>query len=121
MALKTVILNIKDEFPLSKISLVFGCGGNRDKDKRSMMGLIAKKYCDTIYLTDDNPRTEDPKFIRNQIKKGLTNKKFFEVPSRSSAIFRAIKNLNSGDVLIVAGKGHENYQEYKKKKFFPIN
>ena len=121
MALKTVILNIKDEFPLSKISLVFGCGGNRDKDKRSMMGSIAKKYCDTIYLTDDNPRTEDPKFIRNQIKKGLTNEKFFEIPSRSSAIFLAIKNLNSGDVLVVAGKGHENYQEYKKKNFFPIN
>ena len=118
LALKTVILNMKDKFPLSKISLVFGCGGNRDKDKRSMMGLIAQKYCDTIYLTDDNPRTEDPKFIRNQIKKGLKNKKFFEIPSRSSAIFFAIKNLNSGDVLIVAGKGHENYQEYKKKKFF---
>ena len=78
MALKTVILNIKDEFPLSKISLVFGCGGNRDKDKRSMMGSIAKKYCDTIYLTDDNPRTEDPKFIRNQIKNGLTNKSFLK-------------------------------------------
>ena len=87
IALKTVILNIKDEFPLSKISLVFGCGGNRDKDKRSMMGSIAKKYCDTIYLTDDNPRTEDPKFIRNQIKKGLKNKKFFEIPSRSKRYF----------------------------------
>ena len=117
-ALKTAILDIKEEFPLSKISLVFGCGGNRDKDKRPIMGSIAKKYCDTIYLTDDNPRTENPRLIRNQIKKGLKNKKFFEISSRSKAIYHAINNLDSGDVLIVAGKGHENYQEYKKNKFF---
>ena len=68
-ALKTAILDIKKEFPLSKISLVFGCGGDRDKNKRSIMGSIAKKYCDKIYLTDDNPRTENPKQIRDQIKK----------------------------------------------------
>ena len=119
-ALKTAILDIKEEFPLSKISLVFGCGGNRDKDKRPIMGSIAKKYCDTIYLTDDNPRTENPRLIRNQIKKGLKNKKFFEISSRSKAIYHAINNLNSGDILIVAGKGHENYQEYKKIIFFQI-
>ena len=70
-ALKTVILNCKEDYPLSKISLVFGCGGNRDKDKRAIMGSIASKYCDTIYLTDDNPRFENPKLIRKQIKKGL--------------------------------------------------
>ena len=120
-ALKTAILDIKEEFPLSKISLVFGCGGNRDKNKRSIMGSIAKKYCDFIYLTDDNPRTENPKFIRAQIIKGISTKKFFEIPSRSRAIYLAIKSLNSGDILIVAGKGHENYQEYKKKNFFQIN
>ncbi len=117
-ALQTVILNIKQEFPLSKISLVFGCGGNRDKDKRSEMGAIAKKYCENIYLTDDNPRSENPKSIRCQIKKGLKNKKFFEISSRSKAISLAIDKLNSGDVLIVAGKGHENYQEFKNKKIF---
>ena len=117
-ALKTLILNVRDDFPLSKISLVFGCGGNRDVDKRSMMGAIARKYCDNVYLTDDNPRFENPKSIRNQIKKGLKTKKFFEIPSRSKAINTAISELNSGNVLIVAGKGHENYQEYKKIKFF---
>ncbi len=117
-ALQTVISNIKEEFPLSKISLVFGCGGNRDKDKRSVMGTIAKKYCENIYLTDDNPRSENPKLIRTQIKKGLKNKKFFEISSRSKAISLAINNLNSGDVLIVAGKGHENYQEFKNKRIF---
>ena len=64
-ALKTAILNITEDYPLSKISLVFGCGGNRDKDKRSIMGAIASKYCDKIYLTDDNPRLENPKSIRD--------------------------------------------------------
>ncbi len=117
-ALKKVILNIRDDYPLSKISLVFGCGGNRDKDKRSIMGSIASKYCDAIYLTDDNPRLENPKLIRNQIKKGIKKNKFNEIPSRAKAIFTAVKELNSGDILIVAGKGHENYQEYKKRKFF---
>jgi len=118
IALETAILNVKEEFPLSKISLVFGCGGNRDKDKRSIMGAIAKKNCENIYVTDDNPRNEDPKLIRDHIKKGLEKKNFFEIPLRSKAISSAINNLNSGDVLIVAGKGHENFQESKKKKFF---
>ena len=117
-ALQMAILNLKMEFPLSKISLVFGCGGNRDKDKRFMMGHIAQKYCENIYLTDDNPRSESPKLIRSQIKRGFKNKKFFEIPSRSKAISLAINKLNAGNVLIVAGKGHEKYQEYKKKKFF---
>ncbi len=117
-ALKTVILNTKQEYPLSKISLVFGCGGNRDKEKRSVMGLIATKYCDTIYLTDDNPRLENPKLIRNQIKKEIRSKKFIEISSRAKAISTAVDKLNSGDILIVAGKGHENYQEYEKRKFF---
>ncbi len=117
-ALKTLLLNIKKDFPLSKLSIVFGCGGNRDKNKRPMMGIIAGKYCDNIYITDDNPRFENPKLIRNQIKKGLNKKKFFEIPSRVKAINTAINKLNAGDVLIVAGKGHENYQEYKKKYFF---
>ena len=110
-------MDIKKDFPLSELSLVFGCGGDRDKDKRSMMGNIAQNYCNNIYLTDDNPRFEDPKLIRNQIKNGL-NKKFHEIPSRLQAINTAINKLKSGDVLLVVGKGHENYQEYKDKSFF---
>ena len=117
-ALKNAILTIKEDYPLNKISLVFGCGGNRDKDKRFIMGKIASKYCDSIYLTDDNPRLENPNEIRNQIKKGLKKNKFKEIASRSKAITTAINALRSGDILIVAGKGHENYQEYKKRKFF---
>ncbi len=117
-ALKNAIISIKEDYPLSKLSIVFGCGGNRDKDKRPMMGAIASKYCDKLYLTDDNPRFENPKLIRNQIKKGIKKNKFIEISSRAKAIFTAIDDLQSGDILIVAGKGHENYQEYKKKKFF---
>ena len=117
-ALKTVISNIKEDYPLSKISLVFGCGGDRDKSKRPLMGDIANKYCDKIYLTDDNPRFENPKVIRDQIKRKIKKKKYIEISSRSDAISKAVSELNSGDILIVAGKGHENYQEYKKRFFF---
>jgi murE/murF fusion protein len=60
-ALKTVLTNIKEQFPYSKIRLVFGCGGERDKTKRAKMGLIASKLADFVYLTDDNPRGENPK------------------------------------------------------------
>ncbi len=117
-ALETILLNIKDEFPLSEISLVFGCGGNRDKDKRKMMGKIANSFCEKIYLTNDNPRSENPIFIRNEIKKGIQENKICEIASRSKAIHRAINELKSGNILVVAGKGHENYQEFKTKIFF---
>jgi murE/murF fusion protein len=73
-ALKTVLTNIKEQFPYSKIRLVFGCGGERDKTKRAKMGLIASKFADFVYLTDDNPRRENPKTIRNQIVKGHQTK-----------------------------------------------
>ena len=70
-ALKYTLESIKEQFSQSSISIVFGCGGDRDKDKRSIMGKIANQYCDKIFLTDDNPRYESPKKIRNQIKKKL--------------------------------------------------
>ena len=84
------------------------------------MGDIANKYCDKIYLTDDNPRFENPKAIRDQIKRKIKKKKYVNF-SRANAISKAVSELNSGDVLIVAGKGHENYQEYKKRLFSRIN
>src|SRR5210317_2146688 len=118
-ALKTVLTNIKEQFPYSKIRLVFGCGGERDKAKRSKMGLIASKFADFIYLTDDNPRRENPKTIRNQIVKGIKQKKkLIEIASRKIAISRCINDLHSGEIAIVAGKGHEKTQEYKDKKFY---
>ena len=80
------------------------------------MGKIASIYADNIYLTDDNPRLENPVKIRKDIKKGIKAKKINEISNRSIAISEAIKNLKSGDVLVVAGKGHENIQEIGKKK-----
>jgi len=118
-ALKYALKSIKEQFSLSMISIVFGCGGNRDKAKRPMMGKIANQYCNKIFLTDDNPRYENPKKIRNQIKNKIDKSKLIEIGSRKKAIKTAIENLNSGDILLVAGKGHEIYQEYKgKKKIF---
>ena len=82
------------------------------------MGRIANKYCNKIYLTDDNPRTENPKKIRDQIKININRKKLIEISSRKIAINTAIKNIQSNEVVVVAGKGHEYYQEYKSRKYF---
>ncbi len=117
-ALKICLKNIKEQFPLKKIIIVFGCGGERDKPKRKIMGRIANKFCNKIYLTDDNPRKENPKKIRDEIKVGINKKKLIEISSRKIAISNAIKNIQSNEVLIVAGKGHELYQEYKNRKYF---
>ncbi len=117
-ALKTCIINVKEQFKLRKINLVFGCGGERDRPKRKIMGKIANKYCDKIYLTDDNPRSEDPKKIRREIKSNISKNKILEIPSRESAIKSAILNIKSNEVVIIAGKGHEVYQEYISRKFF---
>ena len=115
-ALKSSLQNLKEQFQDKKISIVFGCGGNRDKLKRSVMGKIANYYCDKIYLTDDNPRFESPKKIRSSIKKQIKKSKCFEIPNRFEAIKRAIFELKTGEILIVAGKGHENIQVYGKKE-----
>tara|TARA_Y100000590_G_scaffold127375_1_gene145649 strand:+ start:2895 stop:5738 length:2844 start_codon:yes stop_codon:yes gene_type:complete len=117
-ALRICLKNLKDQFKLRKINLVFGCGGERDKPKRKIMGKIANKYCNKIYLTDDNPRKENPKKIRNQIKIKIDKFKLHEIPSRKLAIKSAIREINSDEILVIAGKGHEIYQEYKRKKHF---
>lgn len=90
----------------NKLYLVFGCGGDRDKDKRPIMGAIANTLADDVIVTDDNPRFEDPAKIRREIKCS----KAIEIGDRYSAIKHAISNLKEGDVLLVAGKGHESYQ-----------
>jgi len=115
-ALRTCLLNLKEQFPGQKISLVFGCGGNRDQDKRAKMGKIADIFANKIYLTDDNPRTEGPNKIRNDIKKGIKKQTILEFPNRTRAITEAINNLNTGEILLVAGKGHETIQEIGVKK-----
>ncbi|MDC0984170.1 UDP-N-acetylmuramoyl-L-alanyl-D-glutamate--2,6-diaminopimelate ligase [Candidatus Pelagibacter sp.] len=117
-ALKTCLTNIKEQFPGKKITLVFGCGGNRDQNKRAKMGKIADLFSDKIYLTDDNPRIEQPSKIRKDIKKGIKKQKVLEFSYRAKAITEAIKQLNIGEILLVAGKGHEKTQEIGVKKIF---
>ena len=111
-ALQKTILEIKSFFK-KKVNLVFGCGGNRDQTKRKVMGKIAQKLCNKIYITDDNPRYEDPKKIRNQIKAACPSGSV--IAPRNLAIKKAIESLKN-EILLIAGKGHENYQIIKNKK-----
>jgi UDP-N-acetylmuramoyl-L-alanyl-D-glutamate--2,6-diaminopimelate ligase len=92
----------------NKLHLVFGCGGDRDKSKRPQMGKVANDIADYIIITDDNPRSEDAATIRASIKSTCPNA--LEIADRSAAIKHAISQLKTGDVLLIAGKGHENYQ-----------
>ena len=101
-----------------KISLVIGCGGNRDRSKRPIIGNIANKYCDKIYLTDDNPRFENPKKIRIAIKKNIVKNKLYEIPNREKAIQVAVSKLKVNEILVVSGKGHENIQDFGNRKIF---
>ncbi len=117
-ALKTCLLNLREQFPNKAIKVLFGCGGNRDQNKRSKMGKIASDFADSIILTNDNPRFENPQKIRRDIKKGIKKKGVTEISNRAIAIKNAIHNLNSGDILLVAGKGHEKTQDIGIKKIF---
>jgi len=97
------------------ISLVFGCGGDRDNTKRSLMAKVANSYCKKVYVTDDNPRNEDPKKIRNEIIKNIDSNKCFNIGKRAEAIKQAIISSNHDEVVLVAGKGHEDKQIYKNR------
>lgn len=100
----------------SKLNVVFGCGGNRDKTKRSLMGQIAARLADNVIITDDNPRHEDPKLIRAEIISGIEKADYTEIANREEAIKYWINNLKQDDILLIAGKGHENYQIIGDKK-----
>lgn len=91
-----------------RLVVVFGCGGNRDASKRAIMGEIANDLADTVYVTDDNPRFEDPQFIRTQIISKCP--KAIDSPGRQEAIEAAIQGLRKNDILLIAGKGHETGQ-----------
>ncbi len=90
---------------------VFGCGGNRDKLKRPLMGKIATELSDKVIVTSDNPRNENPSTIIEDIKSGITNQNYKVIEERASAIEEAIKNSEKNSVILIAGKGHEDYQE----------
>jgi UDP-N-acetylmuramoyl-L-alanyl-D-glutamate--2,6-diaminopimelate ligase len=91
-----------------QLHIVFGCGGDRDKGKRPLMAKAAAAYADQVYVTDDNPRTEDAATIRREVLAGAPDAT--EVADRAEAIAWAVKRLKQGDVLLVAGKGHEQGQ-----------
>ncbi|MDY6821573.1 MAG: UDP-N-acetylmuramoyl-L-alanyl-D-glutamate--2,6-diaminopimelate ligase [Deferribacterota bacterium] len=117
-ALKNVLSTLKG-FKKNRLILVFGCGGNRDKMKRPRMGKIASEFADIIIVTNDNPRNENPDEIINDIRKGINNKKSVIVEKdRRKAIFIAYSLAKRGDIVLIAGKGHENYQIVKDKKVF---
>lgn len=117
-ALENVLKTAK-EFAKGNIITVFGCGGDRDKSKRPLMGKIGQEFSDICFVTSDNPRTEDPKLIIEDILKGLDqkNKNYRVVVDRKEAIEEAIKFAKKDDIVIIAGKGHENYQIIGKTKY----
>ncbi|QQS34925.1 MAG: UDP-N-acetylmuramoyl-L-alanyl-D-glutamate--2,6-diaminopimelate ligase [Ignavibacteriales bacterium] len=95
---------------------VFGCGGNRDKSKRPLMGKVASELSDKIFITSDNPRDEEPLAIIDEIKKGISKNNFRVIENREEAIKSAIESSEDNAVILIAGKGHETYQEIKGKR-----
>ncbi len=111
-ALEKTLLSVKN-YTRGKLNLVFGCGGNRDEAKRITMGQIASKYSNKIYVTDDNPRKENPEKIRRAILSGCPDG--LDIGDRRKAIFLAVSELEPGDILVIAGKGHETDQLYNDR------
>jgi UDP-N-acetylmuramoyl-L-alanyl-D-glutamate--2,6-diaminopimelate ligase len=97
-------------FTKGRLILVFGCGGDRDRGKRSEMGKAAEQGADLVIITNDNPRTEDPEQILDDIETGMTPGRHIRITKRKAAISRALEEAHNGDVVLLAGKGHETYQ-----------
>ncbi len=125
-ALKRLILTAREilthkmaESPSEgKIITVFGCGGDRDRGKRPLMGEIATKLSNFVIITDDNPRTEDPNEIISHILNGVIGEDYVVIHNRAEAIRQAVRMAEKGDIVIIAGKGHEDYQEIKTQRFY---
>ncbi|MCM1498093.1 MAG: UDP-N-acetylmuramoyl-L-alanyl-D-glutamate--2,6-diaminopimelate ligase [Clostridium sp.] len=118
MSLESILTTLKAYHPKRLVSL-FGCGGNRSKVRRYEMGEVSGKMADLTIITSDNPRDEEPQAIIEDIKTGMakTDGDFVEIADRKEAIRYAIMNAQKGDVIVLAGKGHEDYQEIKGKKY----
>jgi UDP-N-acetylmuramoyl-L-alanyl-D-glutamate--2,6-diaminopimelate ligase len=111
-------LHVLAEMTDRNLWVVFGCGGDRDKKKRPMMGKIAVQIADRVIISSDNPRSESPESIIDEILGGINNHQKVEVEvNRRKAIQLALKNASAGDTILVAGKGHENYQEINGIKY----
>jgi UDP-N-acetylmuramoyl-L-alanyl-D-glutamate--2,6-diaminopimelate ligase len=115
-AIYNAITTLKEHFPNHKVRIVFGCGGNRDKTKRAKMGKIASKHADTIILTNDNPRNEDPSAIIDDIKSGIDDSIDLDIIlDRKLAIETAVTTLMDDECLLIAGKGHESTQQFRDR------
>ncbi|MEK7259969.1 MAG: cyanophycin synthetase, partial [Pseudomonadota bacterium] len=115
-ALRSALVALREHFS-GKIWCVFGCGGNRDQGKRPMMAEAAEQYADQLIVTDDNPRTECADDIIRQILLGVEDNSGLVVErDRAKAISLAISSAAPGDVVLIAGKGHENYQDVNGKR-----
>ncbi|HQO03830.1 MAG TPA: UDP-N-acetylmuramoyl-L-alanyl-D-glutamate--2,6-diaminopimelate ligase [Spirochaetota bacterium] len=108
-ALEKLLLSARELNP-HRLITVFGCGGNRDRTKRPLMGKVATLLSDHVVITSDNPRKEDPKVIIDDILAGITASNYEVEPDRETAIRNAIEKAEKGDLIIIAGKGHEDYQ-----------
>lgn len=118
MSLESILKTLRAYQPKRLVAL-FGCGGNRSKVRRYEMGEVAGTMADLTIITSDNPRNEEPQAIMEDIKIGMnrTNGKYMEIISRKEAIRYAIMHAKEGDVIVLAGKGHEDYQEIQGKKY----
>ena len=117
-ALENLLVAVKEFSGGGRLVLVFGCGGDRDRTKRPVMGKIAECYADFVVLTSDNTRSEEPKKIIDEILSGMTldSLKRCVIINREEALEYAIMNAKAGDTVVVAGKGHENYEIDKNGK-----
>ena len=113
------ILQAVKSYTRGRVISVFGCGGDRDSGKRPIMGEISGRIADFTFITSDNPRTEEPEKIVSEIEEGIkkTKGKYKVVVDRTEAIKEAIKMATKRDIIILAGKGHEPYQEINGEKF----
>jgi len=113
-ALYNVLSSLKD-IPHKRIILVFGCGGERDKGKRPKMGAVATEMAEHVYITSDNPRSENPEEIIQDIVKGIKKHNYQIILDRRQAIFEAMQMAKEDDIVLIAGKGHETYQIFKDR------
>lgn len=118
MSLESLLATLREYEP-ARLVCLFGCGGNRSKLRRYEMGEVSGRLADLTVITSDNPRFEEPQDIINDIKIGMakTDGKFVEIPDRKEAIKYVIANGQPGDIIVLAGKGHEDYQEIKGRKY----
>lgn len=115
-ALLNTLSTLKDVEHSGQLHCVFGCGGNRDTTKRPLMGRLSTQIADFTYITSDNPRYEDPGEIIRQIVSGVANSNYEVIVDRKDAITLAIANAKANDIILIAGKGHETYQDVKGEK-----